>query len=340
MFEEMERLVRVLCAEHGTSGCEEDVFKAAEKELAFCDEVFSNPLSGVVGILGGRSAKRRIMLDAHIDQIGMVVTNIDDEGFLHMTQVGGVDRRTMPGSPVTVYGKENLTGVVCVLPPHLAQSGDGKIAPVDKQAIDLGLTKEQAEKLVSIGDRAVLTRPIRKLMGNRVTGTALDDRAGCACIIRAAQLVKEQDPDCCVMVVCSTREEVGGQGAQISTYTLEPTEALAVDVSFAKQPGTSGLTAKLGGGPMIGFSAALDRKISKKLVRLARELEIPYQYEAMGGKTGTNCDAIGVSRGGVRTGLISVPQRNMHTPAEVCDLEDMENIAKLMAAYILDKEGV
>lgn len=340
MFEEMERLVRVLCAEHGTSGCEEDVFKAAEKELAFCDEVLSNPLSGVVGILGDRSAKRRIMLDAHIDQIGMVVTNIDEEGFLHITQVGGVDRRTMPGSPVTVYGKEPLTGVVCVLPPHLAQDGDGKIAPVDKQAIDLGMTREEAEKLVSIGDRAVLTRPIRKLMGNRVTGTALDDRAGCACIIRAAQLVQEQDPDCCVMVVCSTREEVGGQGAQISTYTLEPTEALAVDVSFATQPGTSGLTAKLGGGPMIGFSAALDRKISKKLVRLAREQEIPYQYEAMGGRTGTNCDAIGVSRGGVRTGLISVPQRNMHTPAEVCDLEDMENIAKLMAAYILDKEGV
>lgn len=340
MFEEMERLVRVLCAEHGTSGCEEDVFKAAEKELAFCDEVLSNPLSGVVGILGDRSAKRRIMLDAHIDQIGMVVTNIDEEGFLHVTQVGGVDRRTMPGSPVTVYGKEPLTGVVCVLPPHLAQDGDGKIAPVDKQAIDLGMTREEAEKLVSIGDRAVLTRPIRKLIGNRVTGTALDDRAGCACIIRAAQLVQEQDPDCCVMVVCSTREEVGGQGAQISTYTLEPTEALAVDVSFATQPGTSGLTAKLGCGPMIGFSAALDRKISKKLVRLAREQEIPYQYEAMGGRTGTNCDAIGVSRGGVRTGLISVPQRNMHTPAEVCDLEDMENIAKLMAAYILDKEDV
>lgn len=340
MYSEIERLTLMLCAPHGTSGCEEEVFKAAEEALSFCDEVTSDPLGGVTGILGRRDAKRRIMLDAHIDQIGMVVTNIDEDGFLHITQVGGVDRRTMPGSIVTVYGKETLTGVICTLPPHLAQGGDGKIAPVDKQAIDLGLTKEEAEKLVAIGDRAVLTNPVKKLLGSRVSGTALDDRAGCACIIRAARLVKDKDPDCCVMVVCSTREEVGGQGAKIRTYALEPTEAIAVDVSFAAQPGTSGLTAELGGGPMIGFSASLDRRMSKRLIELAKENNIPYQLEAMGGRTGTNADSISVSRGGVRSGLISVPQRNMHTPAEVCDLSDMENIAKLIAAYILDTQEV
>lgn len=113
-----------------------------------------------------------------------------------------------------------------------------------------------------------------------------------------------------------------------------------MDVSFAKQPDAeSMLTAELGKGPMIGFSAALDRKISKKLVELAKRENIPYQLEAMGGRTGTNCDDISTTRGGVRTGLISVPQRNMHTPAEVCDFEDMENIAKLIAAYITDKEA-
>lgn len=338
MYSEVERLTRVLCDPHGTPGCEEEAIAAAAKELSFCDEVITNPLGGAVGILGKRDAKRRILLDAHIDQIGMVVTNIDDEGFLHVTQVGGVDRRTMPGSIVTVFGKETVHGIVCVLPPHLA-NGDGKIEAVDRQAIDLGLSKEEVEKIVSVGDRAVLANPIKKLMGNRVSGTALDDRGGCTCIIRAAQLVKDQDLDCCVMVLCSTREEVGGQGARISTYSLEPTEALAVDVSFATQPGTSGLTATLGGGPMIGYSASLDRKMSKRLIELAKENDIPYQIEVMGGRTGTNCDSISISRGGVRTGLISLPQRNMHTPAEVCDLEDMENIAKLIAAYILDKEA-
>lgn len=339
MYEEMERLTRALCAAHGTSGCEEEAFAVAQQELSFCDAVFVDELGGVTGILGDRGAERRILLDAHIDQIGMVVTNIDEKGFLRVTNVGGVDRRTMPGSPVTVYGKEALTGVVCTLPLHLMQGKEEKISPVSEQAIDLGLSREEVEKLVSIGDRAVLTCAPRKLLGNRITATALDDRAGCACIIRAAQLVRDKNPGCCVMVLCSTREEVGGQGAQIRTYALEPTEAIAVDVSFAEQPGTENLTAKLGRGPMIGFSAALDRRISKKLVRLAQKNGIPYQLEAMGGSTGTNCDDIGVSRGGVRTGLISVPQRNMHTPAEVCDLADMENIARLIAAYITDGEA-
>ena len=339
MYSEIERLTLALCAPHGTPGCEEDAIKAAAEELSFCDEVLTDPLCGVMGILGNKQAKRRILLDAHIDQIGMVVTHIDEEGFLHCTQVGGVDRRTMPGSVVTVFGKETLTGIVCVLPPHLSH-GDGKIAPVDKQAIDIGMTKEEAEKLVSVGDRAILGNPVKKLLSNRISGTALDDRAGCACIIRAAQLVKDKDLDCCVLVVCSTREEVGGQGARISAYRGEPTEAIAVDVSFAAQPGTDGLTAKLGGGPMVGFSSSLDRKISKKLCRLAEEQSIPYQFEAMGGRTGTNADGISNTRGGVRTGLISVPQRNMHTPAEVCDLADMENIAKLIAAYILDEKEI
>ena len=269
----------------------------------------------------------------------MIVTDIDENGFLHVTNVGGVDRRTLPGSPVTVFGTETVTGIGCTLPPHLAK-GEDKIKPVAEQCIDLGLPKEEVEKLVAVGDRAALTRPLKKLMGNRITGTALDDRAGCACVIRAAQLANEQNPDCCVMVLCSTKEEVGGQGAQVSAYALEPTEAIAVDVSFAKQPDAeSMLTAELGKGPMIGFSAALDRKISKKLVELAKRENIPYQLEAMGGRTGTNCDEISTTRGGVRTGLISVPQRNMHTPAEICDFEDMENIAKLIAAYITDKEA-
>lgn len=308
MFEEIERLTRALCAEHGTSGCEGDVFKVAKKELGFCKEVCENELGGVVGIFGDLSSKRRILLDAHIDQIGMIVTDIDENGFLHVTNVDGVDRRTLPGSPVTVFGTETVTGIGCTLPPHLAK-GDDKIKPVAEQCIDLGLPKEEVEKLVAVGDRA-------------------------------AQLANEQNPDCCVMVLCSTKEEVGGQGAQVSAYALEPTEAIAVDVSFAKQPDAeSMLTAELGKGPMIGFSAALDRKISKKLVELAKRENIPYQLEAMGGRTGTNCDEISTTRGGVRTGLISVPQRNMHTPAEVCDFEDMENIAKLIAAYITDKEA-
>lgn len=339
MYEEIERLTYALCAAPGTPGDEAEAMEAAKKALSFCGEVIVHPLGGVTGILGNKNAKRRLLFDAHVDQIGLAVTQIDEKGFLHVTGVGGVDCRTMPGSPITVYGSEALQGVVAMLPVHANDKSD-KVKPVQEQIIDLGIEKEEVEKLISVGDRAALTRGVKKLMGNRVSGTALDDRAGCACIIRAAQLIHEhiEKLNCCVMVLCSTREEVGGQGAQISTYALEPTEAVAVDVSFAKQPGADQLTAELGAGPMIGYSAALDRRISKRLTALAEKHGIPYQTEVMGGRTGTNCDEISISRGGVRTGLISVPQRNMHTPAEICDLEDMEDIAKLLAAYAFEGE--
>ncbi len=139
---------------------------------------------------------------------------------------------------------------------------------------------------------------------------------------------------CCVLVLCSAREEVGGQGAQVRTYALEPTEAIAVDVSFARSPA---LRSCRESSAAARWSASPPRSTAKSASGLRRSPKkhgIPYQPEAMGGRTGTNCDAIGVSRAGVRTGLISVPQRNMHTPAEVCDLADMENTARLIAAYI------
>ena len=128
MYEEIERLTRALCAAHGTPGCEEEAYRAAAQALSFCDAVEVDALGGVTGVLGDRNAKRRILLDAHIDQIGLVVTNIDENGFLRVTNVGGVDCRTMPGSTVTVYGRETLTGIVCTLPPHLAK-GDGENIP-------------------------------------------------------------------------------------------------------------------------------------------------------------------------------------------------------------------
>ena len=155
----------------------------------------------------------------------MIVTDIDENGFLHVTNVGGVDRGTLPGSPVTVFGTETVTGIGCTLPPHLAK-GDDKIKPVAEQCIDLGLPKEEAEKLVAVGDRAALTRPLKKLMGNRITGTALDDRAGCACVIRAAQLANEQNPDCCVMVSAHKRRRSAGRVHRSLRMHLSPPRPL------------------------------------------------------------------------------------------------------------------
>lgn len=336
-MEKLTKLLLDLCNTPGTPGDEKAVFAVAEEALSFCTAVESDPLCGVHGFMGKKDAPVQLLFDAHIDQIGMVVTEIDSDGFLHLTTVGGIDRRTMPGAQVSVYGNEVLTGIVCVLPPHIS-GGDDKISPVQEQAVDIGMTKEEAEKVVSIGDRVILTNPVAPLLGNRVAGTALDDRAGCAAIIRAAELLKDKEIDCGLHIVCSTQEEVGGYGAKLYAYRLAPTHAIAVDVSFAKQAGCDqpGM-GELGKGPMIGFASILDRDMSKKLIAIAKEKNIPYQVEAMGGYTGTNCDSIVTERQGVKCGLISIPQRNMHTPSEICDVADIENIAQLMAAYVLEK---
>lgn len=337
MMQELKELVLSLCNTPGTPGDEQAVFEVAKEALSFCKWVETDSLCGVHGFLGDKNSPIQIMLDGHIDQIGMVVTEIDEGGFLRLTTVGGIDRRTMPGARVTVYGKETLTGIVCTLPPHISE-GDGKIAAVTEQAVDIGMTKEEAEKVVSVGDRVILTNPVAPLLGTRVAGSALDDRAGCAAVIRAGQLLADKELSCGVHIVCSTQEEVGGTGAKLYAYRIAPTHAIAVDVSFATQPGCSnpGL-GELGKGPMIGYAAILNRKMGKKLEELAKAKEIPYQVEVMGGHTGTNCDEIVTERAGVKCALISVPQRNMHTPSEICDLLDIENIAKLIAAYVTEK---
>ena len=149
------------------------------------------------------------MLDAHIDQIGMIVTQIDEDGFLHVAPCGGVDRRVLPGASVTVYGHETLTGIVCCLPPHLVEDDGNKVEPVDKMAVDLGLTKEEAEQKVSLGDRIIINGEPRTLLNHRVSSAALDDRAGCAALIRCAQLLHDKPLKCGLTILLSTREETG-----------------------------------------------------------------------------------------------------------------------------------
>ncbi len=334
-MEQLKELLFGLCSAAGTPGDEHFAAQQAKKALEpYCSDVAIDHMGNVIGFMGDKNAERQVMLDAHIDQIGMVVTHIDKDGFLHMAPCGGVDRRVLPGAPVTVYGREAFTGIVCCLPPHLAED-DGKVEPVDKMAVDLGLTKAEAEQKVALGDRILLSGRPCALLNHRVSSAALDDRAGCAALIRCAQLLSGKPLTCGLTILLSTREETGSQGAKTGTFRVFPTEAIAVDVSFADQPGVAGhKCGKLGAGPMIGVSPVLDREMKDKLIHIAKDEEIPYQMEVMGGTTGTNADVISTTRSGVRTALLSIPLRYMHTSVEVVDLEDIERTAVLMASYI------
>lgn len=336
---ELKELIFRLCAAPGTPGDENAAAKIAAEELSRYGEAYIDKMGSVVAKLGRPGAKTHIMLDAHIDQIGLIVTGIDEDGFLRVDRCGGVDRRVLPGSPVTIYGREVLTGIVCCTPPHLSDGSEDKVDPVDKMAVDAGLTKEEAEKLIQLGDRIVFNAVPRSLLGSRITAAGLDDRAGVASLIRCVQLLEGAELNCELTVLCSGREEVGGQGAVTGTYSIHPTQAIAVDVSFAEQPDVRPeKCSKLGGGPMIGIAPPLNRAMGDRLIALAKADGMPYKLDVMGGSTGTNCDEIAITRSGVPTALLSVPLRYMHTPVEVIDLQDVENTARLMAEYIKEAE--
>lgn len=332
---QLQEMLFRLCSAPGAAGREDGAAQVAAEMLSFLPNVKIDTLGSVVASFGNPKSKRHILLDAHLDQIGMLVTSVDENGFLKVARDGGMDRRVLPGSRVVVYGKETLNGIVCCLPPHLTDGGEDHVPDITEMAVDVGLTKEEANELVQPGDVVLLPGEPRRLLGSRVTGAALDDRAGCAALIRCAQLLQETTLSCRVTVLLSTREEVGSQGAETAAFREEPDMAIAVDVSFADQPGVPAhKCGKLSEGPMIGVSPVLDKNITETLKRLAKENEIPFQLEVMGGTTGTNADEINVTRGGVPCGLVSIPQRNMHTPAEICDLKDIENVARLLAAFI------
>ena len=324
-----------LCRAAGTPGDEAAVREAAAREFAPYAETAADALGNLTAALGDKSSPARILVEAHLDQIGLVVTDIDDKGFLHVDRCGGVDRRVLPGTAVTVYGKETLCGVVSCTPPHLTGGKEDEVPEVSAMTVDLGCAPETVHKLVQPGDRVLFRTEPKHLLGGRVSAPGLDNRASVAVLARCAQLLSDEKLRCRVTFLCSTREEVGGQGAVTGAYLADPTRAIAVDVGFAAQPGVKPeQCGKLGGGPMIGFAPVLDRVMSEALVSVAEREHIPYKRDVMGGDTGTNSDAIAVTRAGVPTALVSVPERYMHTPAEVVDLRDIENTARLIADYI------
>ena len=332
---DLQNVVINLCSKIGVSGMEESAVAYANTILEPLGKTKISTLGNLIATIAEpKEGKPHIMLDAHIDEIGLIVTYIDDKGFVRVASCGGVDRRLLLASTVTIHGKKDIKGIVCSLPPHL-QTGEGKNPKTDEISIDIGYTKEEAEELISLGDRATIDSEPHTLLNDFIASKSLDDRAGCVAIMYAAELIKEQNPEIGVTVCLSSMEEVGGQGAKTGAYEINPTHAIAVDVSFAHTPDADiHKCGKLQKGPMIGFSPILSREMSNELIRVAKEHNIPYQVEVMGGRTSTNADEIAICRGGVKTALISIPERYMHTPIETVSLIDIENTAKLIATFV------
>ncbi len=315
------------------AGCITDAADLAFDMLSeYCETEKTHNLT-VMGFLKGE-ADYTLMLDAHIDQISMTVTNVDEKGFLTVSAAGGIDLRALPTRRVTVYGKEKITAVFCGTPPHLSK-GDAEYKDIADLKLDTCLG-EKAKDIVSIGDVVTFSTKPSVLNGTVVTGKSFDDRAAVACLIEVAKRLCGKKLPFNVAFVLSDGEELGLRGARPAAFKVDPNEAIVVDVSFGDGVGISEEECgRLGKGGMVGISPMLDRKMSNKLIRLAEEKGIPCQTEVMGRSTGTNADVVSVSKEGVKTVTLSIPLRNMHTDCEMVDLNDLENVCSLICEYVL-----
>lgn len=331
----IKETVTALSEAYGASGSESPAAELALKMLREYCPGAEIKNGNVIGRFGSFvDGCPHLVLDAHIDQIGMIVTYITDGGFIKVGNLGGIDRRLLPAQPVVIHGKSDVRGVICSVPPHLSK-GESKVLGFDEMAIDTGMTKADLEETVSLGDTVTFDVKCRELIGSRLTGGAMDDRCGAAAILYALSLAKNSPLKYNVTVIFSAQEELGERGAKIGAFELDPDIAIAVDVSFAYAEGEDRLKCgDLGKGPMIGISPCLSRRISNELIAAAKNAELPHQIEVMNGLTSTNADRYSVSRGGSEVCTVSIPLRNMHTPVEVIDLNDVELTGRLLAEYI------
>ena len=329
---EVKELLIKLADADGVTGLD-GALNVAEKELSPLGKVSRDNMGGLAAEIKGKK-DYTILLDAHIDEIGMMVTAIDD-GFIRVAKCGGIDVRTLVSQEVIIHGKENIFGIFCSIPPHLKNESNS-LPDIDEMGIDIGLSKDEAEKVISIGDIVSFRQKAVSLVNDRITGKSLDNRAGCAAVIESAKLLcADGEAPCNIIVSLSAQEELGLRGAKTATYNYFPDEAIVVDVSFGAFQGIpSQKTGKLSKGPMICISPITDRFMTNNLIDICEKENIPYQREVCGSSTGTNADTISVTKSGVKTALVSIPLLNMHTAAETISMSDVENTAKLIADYV------
>ena len=329
-------LLTALAEAAGPSGREERVRDVVSAELEpLCDRVEVDPLGNLIGTREG--AGRRLMLAAHMDEIGLMATHVEDRGFIRVIPLGGWDARTLVGQRVMVHGREDVEGVVGMTPVHLLDQKDrAKALEVTDLAIDVGLPAERVRELVRPGDVATRVRALRPL-GELVTGKALDDRVGVFVMIEALRAAGASPAE--VVAVATVQEEVGLRGARVATARVRPDIALAIDTCPANDgPGAppSGPSTRLGQGTAIRImdaSAIGAPALVDLLTRIATDLEIPHQFH-VANRGGTDTGSLQLSGEGAIAGCVSIPTRYVHSSVEACHPDDIDASIRLVAALI------
>ncbi len=334
--------LKSLVAAPSPSGYEQPVAHLyREYAGGFADRISTDLHGNVVAVLNP-DASMKIMLAGHMDEIGFIIHYISDEGLLHFKPIGGHDSVVPIGQTVWVHGKQRIPGVIGRKAIHLLEPDELKKKPEMKELwIDIGATtRAEAEAYVELGDVVTYQHELQTLIGDRATARAFDNKAGLFIVAEALRLLKEEgglDARVGVYAVGTVQEEIGSRGARTAAFGIAAQSGLAVDMGHAiDYPGVSKARfgqLDIGKGPGISRGANTSPVVFSMLTEAARAEGIPYQVDVSPGATPTDANALQLNRGGMAAGLLSVPLRYMHTPCEVLSLEDVENTARLIAAY-------
>ncbi len=335
----MRSLIKELSDMRAISGSEYRINKEiAQMFMPYADEVRIDALGSVIAVREcGIENAPNVMIEAHCDEIGLIVTDITDEGFLTFGPVGGIDARILPASVVTVHGKRDIEGVIGIKPDYLLE--EGKSVKMKDMAIDVGMDAAEVRKIVSIGDGVTLPQSVGDLGKKQFSGKTLDDRASLAAVIEMMRRLKDKQLNVNVYACAHTQEEVGCRGAKVSAFGIMPDMAIAIDVTHGVTPDNSYNAFPVGQGITISLGPNIHPKLSERLIKTADDNHIKYALEVDGGETGTDAWEIQIAGAGIPTALLSIPLKYMHTSVETLAVSDVKALVKLLVNFIEGQEG-
>ena len=336
----LKEILKQLTNLYGPPGYENIMAETLSKMFSeYCDEVVIDKLYNVIATKKanhGSASKFKLMVAAHMDEIAMIITRIDDNGFIRFTAMGGIDPRILPSQEVIVHGKRELLGVIGTKPPHLLLETEiAEPLKIEKFYIDTGMRKEQLNEIVQVGDVITFKSNWTELQNDMVSSKSLDNRAGVAVMLGLLKELQHTQHDVDVVCVASVQEEVGLRGAKVSAFGINPDAAIVIDGCHGDMPGVEKSdTCELGKGPAIGVGPNLYPELVIALKSIAKEENISYQIDVEPDDTGTDAWAIQITKAGIPTALVSFPLRYMHTTVETINLTDLKNTIKLVSHFV------
>ncbi len=343
MNKSTETFLKDLLEAPSPSGFEQPAAKLFRNRVkGHVDQVYGDVHGNSIAILNP-DAPFKFMLAGHIDEIGLMITHIEDDGYIYTAQIGGMDPALLIGQRVKILSEKGpVLGVIGRKAIHqMTPEERNKAVKMDNVWVDIGAdSRKDAEKRVAIGDPMVIDVPYRKVTNDRIVSRAMDDKAGAFIVAEVMRALSKRKIKICVAGVATVQEEIGLRGAITSSFNINPDAGIAIDVNFASDhPDTDKKklgVLKLGKGPNLHRGANINPIMGKAIVKTAKKHKIPYQITAAPGSTGTDANAMQLSHGGAATSLISIPNRYMHTPVEMISLSDLDNIIKLITNFIAE----